>query len=166
MHIVENRFRLLCLGTIFGAIFLLFPFIGQNRSEASSPTVEKMAVAELNRIINSDSGSALVFFTAAWCGHCKAMIPTLNRLYHRFNDKGLRFIGISIDAGGPAAMQQALEEKPVDFAVFWVGETALDAFRLLGIPMIFLVKRGQLVEKIPGKCSYTLLEGKIMDVIK
>lgn len=124
-----------------------------------------MALAELNRIIANDPGHTLLFFTAAWCGHCKSMLPTLNRLYHRFNNKGLRFIGISIDAGGPAAMQQVLEKKPVDFPVFWVGEAAVDAFRLVGIPMIFLVKNGRLVEKIPGKCSYTVLEGKIMDLI-
>jgi hypothetical protein len=47
-----------------------------------------------------------------------------------------------------------------------VGETAVDKFRLFGIPMIFLTKKGTLVEKIPGKCSYEFLEAKIQDLIK
>jgi thiol-disulfide isomerase/thioredoxin len=125
-----------------------------------------MTHAELNQLITNKKGNSLLFFTAAWCGHCKTMLPTLNRLYHRFHDQGLRFIAIIIDAGGPAAMERVLEKKPVDFSVFWVGETVVDEFRLVGIPMIFLVKNGQIVEKIPGKCSYEFLQGKILDFIK
>jgi len=125
-----------------------------------------MELAELDRIITQDRGSSLLFFTASWCGHCKAMLPDLNRLNRRFHDKGLRFVGISVDAGSPAAMQTVLRENRVDFPVFWVGERAIDAYRLVGIPMIFLIKDGRLVEKIPGKCSYTYLERKILDLIK
>lgn len=125
-----------------------------------------MSTAELNQIIAGGQENALVFFTAAWCGYCKAMLPTLNRLYRRFHDKGLRFIGISIDAGGPADMERVLKKKPVDFSVFWVGESVVDELKLVGIPMVFLVKNGQIIEKIPGKCSYAFLEKKILGFIK
>jgi hypothetical protein len=63
-------------------------------------------------------------------------------------------------------MERVLEKRQVDFSVFWVGETVVDEFRLIGIPMIFLVKNGHIVEKIPGKCSYEFLQGKILDFIK
>lgn len=75
-------------------------------------------------------------------------------------------MAISIDAGGPSAMQRVLEDQPVTFPVFWVGETVVDELKLFGIPMIFLIKKGRLVEKIPGTCSYAFLETKIQDLIK
>ena len=166
MQILENHPRVRCIFKVVGAGLLLFHFIGGSAFAVSSPKIETMAQAELNQLVSNDQGISLLFFTAAWCGHCKEMLPTLNRLYHRFHDKGLRFTGISIDAGGPAAMERVLEKKQVDFSVFWVGETVVDEFRLVGIPMIFLVKNGQIVEKIPGKCSYEFLQGKILDFIK
>lgn len=166
MQIFESHSRVRCLFRFIGVGLLLFQVIGESTFAAASPKIGTMAQAELNQLVSKDNGNSLLFFTAAWCGHCKAMLPTLNRLYHRFNDKGLRFTGISIDAGGPAAMERVLEKRPVDFSVFWVGETVVDEFRLVGIPMIFLVKNGQIVEIIPGKCSYEFLQGKILDVFK
>jgi hypothetical protein len=32
--------------------------------------------------------------------------------------------------------------------------------------MIFMIKSGRIVEKIPGKCSYEFLETKILDFLK
>jgi thiol-disulfide isomerase/thioredoxin len=166
MRILDRYFR---LGYFFSALVVGLVgshCLGVNAFAASPPKIETMADAELNQIITNGSGKYVLFFTAAWCGYCKEMLPTLNRLYHRFNDQGLRFIGISIDAGGPAAMARVLEKKQVDFAVYWVGETVIDQFNLVGIPMIFLAKNGRIVEKIPGKCSYEFLEGKLRDFIQ
>lgn len=151
---------------MMAAVFMASLLIGEKAFSAPSPRIEVLAVSELNRIISSETGNRVLFFTAAWCGHCKSMLPTLNRLYHRFHDDGLQFTGISIDAGGPEAMAQVLEKNRVDFPIFWVGETAVEELRLVGIPMVFLVKKGQLVEKIPGKCSYRFLEKRITDLFK
>ena len=38
----------------------------------------------------------LVIFWASWCPHCSAMMPELNKLYGRYNDK-VEMIGISVD---------------------------------------------------------------------
>ena len=166
MQIFASHPRLGCLFRIIGAGLLLFCFMGENAFAASSHKIETMTYAELNQIITNENGNFLLFFTAAWCGHCKEMLPTLNRLYHRFHDKGIRFIGISIDAGNPAAMERVLKKRQVDFSVFWVGETVVNELRLVGIPMIFLVKNGHIVEKIPGKWSYKSLEGRIVGFTK
>ena len=162
----SRHFRSLCICTLVGAILLLSPCRSIKAVEAAPSRIETMELAELNRIVTRGRGSSLLFFTAAWCGHCKAMLPDLNRLNRRFRDQGLQFFGLSVDAGGPDAMQKVVRENRVDFPVFWVGERAINAYRLVGIPMIFLIKDGHLVEKIPGKCSYGFLERKILDLIK
>ena len=130
-----------------------------------SHPVETMTLAKLDSIVTGSQGMHVLFFTASWCGHCKAMLPILNRLYRRFHEHGLRFIAVSIDVRKDE-MQRATNDQPADFPVIWVGEGAVDRFRLIGIPMTFLIKKGRPVEKIPGKCSYAFLEAKIQDLIK
>jgi thiol-disulfide isomerase/thioredoxin len=166
MQIGRRGYRWWCCFSVMGVVFLLSLFIGENACSASSHKIEKMAYADLNQLMTSEDGTSLLFFTAAWCGYCKAMLPILNRLVHRFRDSGLRFIGVSIDAGGPGDMERVLEKKPVNFSVFWVGETVVDELNLVGIPMIFMIKNGRMVDKIPGKCSYEFLEKRIADFIQ
>jgi thiol-disulfide isomerase/thioredoxin len=166
MQHTEKLILAWCLCVVVGTGLLLSPFPGRPAASAASSQIETLSMDELNTLMTDRRDMHLLFFTAAWCGHCKTMLPTLNRLYRRFHANGLRFAAISIDAGGTRAMQRVLNDQRVDFPVYWVGESAVDELRLIGIPMIFLIKEGHLVEKIPGTCSYTFLEAKILDLIK
>lgn len=132
----------------------------------NSAKIEKIPFTELNRMVTEKNRTSMVVFMAAWCRPCKEELPIVNQLFRQFHDKGVRFIGVSIDTGGPAAMERVLKKQRVDFPVYWVGEKAVDKFNLVGIPMTFLIKNGRIVDKIPGKCSYTFLEGRILDLLK
>ena len=166
MKRIDRRWQRWCFCCVMAATFMAALFIGENAVSASSQKIEVLAYSELHRMIAGETGNRLLFFTAAWCGHCKAMLPILNRLNRRFHDDGLQFTGISVDAGGPAAMAKELEKNRADFPVFWVGETVIDELRLVGLPMVFLVKNGRIVEKIPGNCSYGFLEKKILGFLQ
>jgi thiol-disulfide isomerase/thioredoxin len=144
-------------------LILLSSFV---MADYSTVKVEKMAYADLNRLIAEGDCNCLMVFMTAWCGPCIEEMPVLNRLYRRFGAQGVRFIGISVDSGGPAAIEIVIRKKKVTFPVFWVGEAAVDELNIFGVPMIFMIKNGQIVEKIPGKCSYDFLESKILNFLK
>ena len=52
---------------------------------------------------------------------------------------------------GPRAMQPIIDKLKVGFPVYWYGESAVQKFSIYAIPMIFFVKDGQIVEKLPGR---------------
>ncbi len=75
-------------------------------------------------------------------------------------------IGISIDLEGPQAMQPIIDKLKVGFPVYWYGESAVQKFSIFAIPMIFLVKDGRIVEKLPGRRPERELDRKIRDFLK
>ena len=102
---------------------------------------------------------------AAWCGPCIDELPALNNLFKKYKNKGLKLIGISIDLEGPRTMQPILDNLRVNFPVYWYGDAAVQKFSLFAIPMIFLVKDGQIIEKLPGRRSEKALNKKIKEFL-
>ncbi len=52
----------------------------------------------------------------------------------------------------------SVDKHKVTFPVYWVEGDATKKYRIYGIPMILLIKNGEIVEKIPGQRSETFLE--------
>ncbi|MEE9496198.1 MAG: TlpA disulfide reductase family protein, partial [Desulfobacterales bacterium] len=119
----------------------------------------------LDELINAKNNKILITFMAAWCGPCIDELPALNKLYQKYQKQGLKLIGISIDLEGPKAMQPIIDKLGVSFPVYWYGESAVQKFSLFAIPMIFLVKDGRIVEKLPGRRSEKVLNKKIREFL-
>ena len=163
-YLIKARIKRLCAVATVG--FLLLILLGASTPADAPAKVERMTFADLNRLITQGDCNCLMVFMASWCGPCKEELPVLNRLFKRYGNQGLRFIGISVDADGPAAIEKVIRLKNVAFPVYWVGEAAVDELNIFGVPMVFMIKKGQIVEKIPGKCSYEYLETKILVFLK
>lgn len=132
------------------ALLLIF-FSSVNIDASAGITVEKISESALDKLLKAKNNNLVVTFMAAWCGPCIDELPTLNKLYEKYKTQGLVLIGISIDLEGPQAMQPIIDKIQVSFPVYWYGDAAVQRFSLFAIPMMFLVKDGQVVEKLPGR---------------
>ena len=116
-------------------------------------------------MLKRDDCRCLIVAMAAWCKPCRKELPVLADLYTRYRDRGLEIVGISLDLEGPEALQPIIDKAKVNFPVYWVGEEAIETHDIYAIPMLFLVREGKVVEKIPGKRSKNYLEKKIKELI-
>lgn len=127
--------------------------------------VTRMSIDAFDKIMADKSCRCMVVAMAAWCRPCRKELPVLNKLYEKYKSEGLSLIGLSVDAGGPKVIQPIITKSGVTFPVYWVGEDAVRKYKIFGIPMIFLIKNGNIVEKIPGQRPEEYLEKKIKKLL-
>ena len=152
---------------LISTVALLFVlFISIHPDAGAAVTIQKISESALDELINTRNNKMVVTFMAAWCGPCIDELPVLNKLYQKYKSQGLNLIGISIDLEGPRAMQPIIDKLKVDFPVYWYGESAVQKFSIYAIPMIYLVKDGQIIEKLPGRRPGKELDKKIRQFLK
>ena len=152
--------------TGISVVLSLFIFAGFSAKPAVAGSVIKIVESALDAKIGDQKNRMALVFMAAWCGPCIDELPTLNQLHKKFKNQGLEIIGISIDLDGPEAMQPVVSALKIDFPVYWYGEKAVEKFALFAIPMMLLVKEGQIVERIHGRRPDSYLDEKFRSLIK
>jgi thiol-disulfide isomerase/thioredoxin len=89
----------------------------------------------------------VVDFWATWCGPCVAEMPKMKELYAQYKDKGVEFVGISLDQpeadGGLAALKTFVKEKEIAWPQFYGGKGWESEFPqkwgINAIPAVFVV---------------------------
>ena len=132
----------------------------------SRNVVNRIDRAALDKLLNQKDSCYVVAIMASWCAPCIDELPTLNKLHARYQSQGLHLIGLSIDFAGPEAIQPVVDRLGVAFPVYWYGEKAVEDFGLSAIPMLFFVKNGQIVEKLPGRRPEAFLEKKFRQFLQ
>ena len=170
MRVVGIRIKIMRFGGygfigVFAALAMVV-FTGFPTKAAGAVSVTKIEESALDAKIGDQKNRLVMVFMAAWCAPCIDELPTLNKLYKKFKNQGLEIIGVSIDLDGPDAMQPVVSAMKIDFSVFWYGEKAVEKFALFAIPMMFLVKGGEVVERIHGRRSESFLDKKFRNFLK
>ncbi len=109
----------------------------------------------------------VIDFWATWCGPCIAEMPKMKKLYAEYKDRGVEFIGVSLDSpveqGGRDKLLAYVEEENIPWPQYYQGNGWQSEFSkswgINSIPAIFIVDadgklhstnaRGQLDKLIP-----------------
>jgi len=162
-HIPTSAFiGLIFFFAIIGIPFFPFDAYGADTGVVIRPIEE----AALDDLINNKENTLMVSFMAAWCGPCIDELPALNRLYRKYKDQGLKLIGISIDLAGTEAIQPIVTRLKIEFPIYWYGDKAVAKFNLVAIPLLLVIKKGKIVERLPGQRSEAFLASKVNEILK
>lgn len=146
-------------------LLALLPLALSGERAAGTNRIVPIDHAGLQKILTNTDCPVMVVAMAAWCRPCRAELPTLVSLYQQYRPKGLNMIGLSLDAGGPAAMQPIVDQMEVPFPVYWGGDRMAFQYRISAIPLIMIVSKGEITEKILGQRPRAFLEQKVNSVI-
>jgi thiol-disulfide isomerase/thioredoxin len=94
----------------------------------------------------------VIDFWATWCGPCVAEMPTMKKLYAEYKDKGVEFIGVSLDEkrGGLEKLKAFVAKEGISWPQYFQGDGWESPFSaswgISGIPAVFVVDQdGKLV---------------------
>jgi thiol-disulfide isomerase/thioredoxin len=115
----------------------------------------------------------LLDFWATWCPPCVAAMPHMKELYAKYKDKGVEFIGVSLDnskeEGGLDELKKFVKEKKISWPQYYQGKGWESEFSMSwginSIPCVFVVDAdGKLFSvdagRDPEKAISEALKGK------
>jgi len=88
-------------------------------STSTSPfhTLEEDKV-DLKKLLDGHTnGKAILYFTASWCGPCKAIAPSFSSIAAANADAKILFVKIDVDDNAAAAEQHAIRAVPTFMAL-------------------------------------------------
>ncbi len=142
-----------CLGRL-GAVLLLMTAMTSSAAGQgdTAPAIQLMDQAGKAFSLGAYKGQVvLVDFWASWCGPCRKSLPELDDLQTRFASRGVKVVGISLDAD-PSSMTAFLEKVPVRFTILHdpAGQTG-EAYSVVAMPTTFLIDReGRIAGRFEG----------------
>ncbi len=136
------------------AAALLVGCLSIARADNALPT---LAPEQLQAFLDSRPEPTLVVVMASWCGPCVEELPRINTFSKKYRTKGIAVVGLSLDFN-PAAMKRLLQNHPVDFPFYWVGEKGIKALNAINVPLFLLLRPGQKVERLQGAINNAQLQ--------
>jgi thiol-disulfide isomerase/thioredoxin len=91
-------------------------------------------------------------FWATWCPPCREEMPSMEKLYRDYKDKGLVMLAVNVEENGKQAVSGFLQQRPYSFPILLDSENvAQNTFGVFRFPESFIIDRnGIIVEKIVG----------------
>jgi thiol-disulfide isomerase/thioredoxin len=114
----------------------------------------------------------VVDFWATWCGPCVDSMPKMKRIYAKYKDKGVEFIGISLDKQGDLPkLKKFVAENGIAWPQFYEGKRfeseLVTRWDISGIPTVFVVDRDGKLASVKGVLGLeAILDGLLKEPAK
>ncbi|MCG3156024.1 MAG: Thiol-disulfide oxidoreductase ResA [bacterium] len=105
----------------------------------------------------------VVNFWATWCGPCRREIPDFNEVYANYRERGVEFLGISLDDDPRAAVPAFMARIPIAYPVLIGSPEIATRYNVNGIPQTIIIDRaGRVVSNFVGMLS----AGQLREVLE
>ena len=159
--------------TSFAALFLALSATaapGQKQGDSVTPeSLGKLEWVKGEAPASWEPGKVYILECwATWCGPCIAAIPHVDALYDKYQEKGLRVIGVNVWEDGKDKVAEFVKTKGdgMSYPVAYTGKGGafekewLEPAGVRGIPHAFIVKDGKVVlTSHPAQLSEEVIEG-------
>lgn len=94
----------------------------------------------------------IINFWATWCPPCREEMPSMEKLYQDYQDKGLVMLAVNVEENGREVVADFLEKTPYSFSILLDEDnTVQDTYGVYRFPESYIIDRnGIVVEKIIG----------------
>lgn len=94
----------------------------------------------------------IINFWATWCPPCREEMPSMEKLYRRFADKGLVMLALNVEDDGKELVADFLKKTPYSFPILLDEDQSVqETYGVFRFPESFIIDRnGQVVERIVG----------------
>lgn len=110
--------------------------------------------------LNDFKGKVLfITFWATWCGFCARELPSIQKIYEEYKNKGIEFITISSE--DPERVEKYLNYYKYTIPAYILDSPIPETFKSEGIPVNFILnKEGKLILKKEGLFDWASPEGR------
>ncbi|MCL5023080.1 MAG: TlpA family protein disulfide reductase [Nitrospirae bacterium] len=147
---------------VFTSLVLSFIFLTEaapspwGASELIGASAPDFVLKEVNQKTVSLSGLkgnvVLINFWATWCPPCRGEMPSLNKLYRDYRNRGLVVLAVSTDRSIDS-VRDYLSSHPVDFPVLIDSDSKVARrFKVFSLPTSYLLDRnGKVLRRFLGE---------------
>jgi len=91
-------------------------------------------------------------FWASWCPPCREEMPSMERLYQAFRDKGMVLLAVNVEENGRDAVKEFISKRNYSFPLLLDEDAAIqNSYGVFRFPETFIIdQNGTVVEKIIG----------------
>jgi peroxiredoxin len=108
----------------------------------------------------------LIDFWASWCGPCKAILPSVVKLYNKYKAQGLVVVGISVDTDRDAWLRTAKAYKLPYTLLNDPGSTTTNSYGVYAIPTCFLIDKTGTIIAVDSDARPLSLSKKIKKALQ
>ena len=141
--------RLLAGVIVVGALYGVFrvaastapPRVGAGGIAPPFAAVTLDASPHTRTIADYRGSPVLLNVWATWCDPCREEMPSMQRLYDAYKDRGLKVVAVSIDdAGNEHLIREFAAEHHLTFDILHDSHSAImTAYQVRGVPQSFLI---------------------------